>query len=181
MNKKCMTKNGVSFTIRQPRLDEAQKVVDFATFIFSVVDDTTLTSNGEFNMTVEQEEDFLRKMNEESDNSIVLIAELDGEIASLMGFHGYSKRKAKHSGVFGISVLPKYHDQGIGRMMIETLLEWAREHPIVERVELSVSTNNPRGIHLYRSLGFEQEGYKKRSMRLDSGEYVDTIDMVLFV
>ncbi len=181
MHIKDTTKTGKPFIIRKAIKSDAKNLVEFASLTFKTSDATTLTSNGEFNLTTEQEEEFIQKMNEDTDNCICMIAEQSGQIISLLGFHGHQKRKAKHTGEFGISVHPDLQDQGIGRKMIIALIDWARSHPIIERVELSVSTNNPRGIYLYESLGFEREGYKKKAMKLDTGEYTDVILMCLLV
>jgi Acetyltransferases, including N-acetylases of ribosomal proteins len=40
------------------------------------------------------------------------------------------------------------------------------------RLELTVMVHNERAIALYKKMGFEIEGTKKRSMRID-GQYVD--------
>ncbi len=177
------SKSGKVIIIRKAEKKDAQMMIDYTNMIFSdpASYSTTLTSSGEFNYTREMEEDFIHNMHEVSKNSIMILAFHNDELVSLLGFHGSNYRKARHSGFFGISVHPKMRNEGIGRLMISALLDWARKHPFIERVELSAFSHNENGLHLYRSLGFREEGRKIRAGRLDSGEYVDMILMNQFV
>ena len=52
---------------------------------------------------------------------------------------------------------------------------WADEHEIT-RLELTVMAHNERAQRLYLSRGFEIEGTKRNSMRVD-GAYVDELYM----
>jgi ribosomal protein S18 acetylase RimI-like enzyme len=67
--------------------------------------------------------------------------------------------------------------QKIGRRLIEATIEAARSIGL-EKIELSVHATNEPAIALYRSLGFEEEGRKKRGCLVD-GLYDDIILMAL--
>lgn len=180
MGTKYTSKKGKHITIRKAERKDAKELVDFANLVFDT-SDTTLTSSGEFQFTEEKEAEFIENMNVTSDNSIMLVAVHNESIVGMLGFHGSRFRKNKHTGVFGISVHPSMRNEGIGRILITVLLNWAKKHPIIERVELSAFSHNENGLHLYLSLGFEEEGRKKKGARLDDGTYVDMILMYQFV
>ncbi len=181
MNYRAETKSGKPYVIRKARRNDAAALLELVLSVFKTSDSTTLTNYEEFTLTVEEEEEFISDMNEKKDNCVLIIAEDgDGKLLGNLSFHGYSRKKAKHAGVFGMGILKEYQNQGIGRELLKVLLEWAKEHPIIERVELSVATNNPRGMHLYESVGFKQEGYKEKAMRLNNGEFVDVVLMYCF-
>jgi len=180
MNIIATSKTGKEIIIRRAEKKDAQEMIDYSNLIFES-SDTTLTSSGEFNYTLKMEEEFIHNMHEKSDNSIILLAFHDDKLISLLGFHGSSYRKSKHCGFFGISVHPELRNEGIGRIMISTLLDWAKAHTFLERVELTAFSHNHNGLNLYQSLGFKIEGRKIKAGKLDSGEYVDMILMAQFV
>ena len=62
--------------------------------------------------------------------------------------------------LFNISVAPDYQGRGIGRRLLNHMLELARSHP-VSSVFLEVRRSNNRAIDLYESTGFEQVGTRK--------------------
>lgn len=85
------------------------------------------------------------------------------------------------SGEFGITTRKGWRDKGVGRIIITELLYWAEKNPIIKKVCLGVFSNNKRAIHLYKSLGFEEEGCRKQHIRISEDEYLDDILMYKFV
>lgn len=83
------------------------------------------------------------------------------------------------SHVFRLTIVvhPGHTDRGVGRVLMDALLAWARTNDRLEKIELLVRATNARAIHLYQSCGFVEEGRLRRVMKLSSGEYVDDIAM----
>jgi RimJ/RimL family protein N-acetyltransferase len=69
---------------------------------------------------------------------------------------------------------------GIGRALIQALLDWAAGDPLIEKVTLAVFSTNEHAIALYQTMGFEVEGRCPGDMKIN-GEYVDSILMYRFV
>jgi putative acetyltransferase len=69
-----------------------------------------------------------------------------------------------------------YVNQGIGRALMERLLDLADNWLGLKRVELDVMADNAPAIHLYESLGFEREGIKRAAM-FRGGVFVDLLVM----
>ena len=86
----------------------------------------------------------------------------------------------RHVGVAAVGIAPAHQGLGAGRALMEALIAHARATGL-ERVELYVRTDNPRAIALYRSLGFEHEGTRRRFVRLPDGTYVDDHVMALLI
>ncbi len=82
---------------------------------------------------------------------------------------------ARHVGVLGMGLLPDYRGRGIGRRLLDELLE---RSPF-ERVELSVFADNTAAISLYEKAGFVHEGVKRRAVMLDES-YKDLVLMARF-
>jgi ribosomal protein S18 acetylase RimI-like enzyme len=70
-----------------------------------------------------------------------------------------------------IGVLQAFTGRRIGTRLFTALEIWARRHGI-ERLELTVRTDNERGTGLYKKMGFEIEGLKIRSLKV-KGTYVN--------
>lgn len=83
-----------------------------------------------------------------------------------------------HSGRLGMGVLDGWRGQGIGRRLMVTTLEKAKQIGL-ERVELEVFASNEPGIGLYKKAGFAIEGIWKKARKID-GCYEDVIQMALF-
>jgi ribosomal protein S18 acetylase RimI-like enzyme len=73
-------------------------------------------------------------------------------------------------------VLKKYWNRGIGRALIEYLIQWAQMGGIVKKIDLMVREDNHSAISLYKSAGFEVEGKIRRAMRID-GRFYDFLYM----
>ena len=72
---------------------------------------------------------------------------------------------------FVTGILQSHVGRGLGSKMFETLIEWATLSPL-HRLELTVMTHNAPAIALYQKFGFQIEGTKRHSLKVD-GIYVD--------
>ncbi len=174
-----ITKDNQSFFIREPEEADAEKVLLFAKMIFASTDQV-LTTPQDFNLTVEDESAWIKSIRD-NPSAKGLIAELDGEIVALLFFIPNTRIKNAHTGEFGISVHPSFQGVGIGRQLIEALLDWARKNIVIEKVTLQVFKTNHHAIKLYKSLGFKEEGRLIKAIKQLSGEYVDVIQMYIEV
>ena len=63
--------------------------------------------------------------------------------------------------VTNVATHPDHRRRGLGRLVLDALLEGARARNLVE-VTLEVREGNAPAIALYQSFGFEQVGYRPR-------------------
>lgn len=108
----------------------------------------------------------------------------DGSPGMILGeltFRNGNRRKVAHQGDFGISVHAEWRGRGIGRALIETLIEWATAHDTIEKIFLGALATNTRAIKLYRRLGFRKEAIRRDFFRLGPGQYVDDVIMSRWV
>ncbi|MBC7772484.1 MAG: GNAT family N-acetyltransferase [Pyrinomonadaceae bacterium] len=108
-------------------------------------------------------------------------ADPPGLILGELTFRNGSRRKVAHQGDFGISVHADWRGRGIGRVMIETLMEWAAAHDTIEKIFLGALSTNKRAIRLYRRLGFRKEAVRHSFFKLGPGQYVDDVMMSRWV
>src|SRR6266702_3996866 len=107
--------------------------------------------------------------------SVLFVADADGESIGSADCHGGRYAKTRHVGGIGIAIRDGWREVGLGRILMERILEWMRARGF-KKAELSVLGTNARARRLYESLGFENEGVSRRHVLL-RGAYVDEILM----
>jgi len=118
-----------------------------------------------------------KRVCEPPEGDYMLVATVDGEVVGHAGLHraGHSPRRA-HAMTLGIVIRQDWQGKGVGRTLMQALVELADGWLPVTRIELTVFVDNERAIALYRRFGFEIEGTHK-SYALRDGRYVDTYAM----
>jgi RimJ/RimL family protein N-acetyltransferase len=164
--------------IRIAEINDAQAMIDLAIDNFHN-SEYLLTIPEEFKVTVEQEEKWIRSFNDNPD-SLLLVAEIKGEIIGVLNFNNYPKQRFSHAGEMGMSVHHKYRGKGIGSRLLNELIDWAEKNEKIEKICLRVFTRNLPAIGLYKKFGFVQEGLEKKAAKLGNGEYWDNLIMSLF-
>lgn len=134
----------------------------------------------EFPQTDEQERKWVQD-HLDHPGQIVLLAEADRTIIGNVSFENGPHRRIAHRGSLGVAVVKEWRGRGVGRMLLETLLDWARANPLIEKVCLDVFATNQTAIRLYKSLGFVEEGLQSKDIKLGPERYVDTLAMCRFV
>jgi RimJ/RimL family protein N-acetyltransferase len=167
--------------LREARVEDAPRVIEFMTEMLNEPGLDLVFEEGEFQMSVEDEEKWIRE-HSERENSLILVAESveGGEMVGLLSCTGWQRRANRHCTMLGISIKKGWRDRGVGREMMQAAVDWARASGVVKRVELEVFERNARGRHLYESLGFVQEGVRRHAFRKD-GQWVDSVVMGLLI
>ncbi|MBI3892909.1 MAG: GNAT family N-acetyltransferase [Candidatus Wallbacteria bacterium] len=172
-------RKGESYVVRQATPADAAQVLAFIDRVCHEASEFLLMEPGEVYFTVDDETDYLTRLFY-ADNSLGLIAQRHGEIVGFLNFDGGQRRKVRHAGEFGMSVRQSHWGLGIGGSLIDLLIEWAAASHVVRKVNLRVFANNDRGMRLYRSRGFVEEGRLSRQIFHD-GRYLDEILMSRWV
>ncbi|MGG0509418.1 GNAT family protein [Priestia megaterium] len=60
-------------------------------------------------------------------------------------------------------------------------MEWSKEQKGLGKINLDVFSNNKRAIHLYKKLGFKEEGKQINQIKLKDGSHADIIFMALSI
>ncbi len=164
--------------IRKVNKSDAKALIDYLNVIGGESDFLTF-GVGEFDGSIEQEEEFIENA-QKSENSLFIIAEVDGKVIGNLNFSGGPRERNAHTGEFGVSVLKEYWGNHIGEELIKYLISWSKSSGIIKKINLRVRTDNTRGINLYRKLGFLEEGKIKREF-LINGEFYDSLLMGLLI
>jgi RimJ/RimL family protein N-acetyltransferase len=129
-----------------------------------------LLEPGERQITVEQERERVKSLLA-TDNSIVFLAENDGEPIGFLWANGGMFRRNHHTVHIVIGIRATHTNQGVGTRLFQACEVWARERG-QHRLELTVMTHNHLGIALYKKMGFQIEGTASDALRVE-GAYVD--------
>jgi RimJ/RimL family protein N-acetyltransferase len=134
----------------------------------------------EFNKTIEEYQEWIQKI-VEHERETMLVAELGGKVVGWIVFRSQERKRMHHTGSFAIMIQKDYRNQGVGKLLINELLHWAEEHPIIEKISLGTFSTNTRAIELYKKLGFVEEGRKVKEFKFNNDEYVDDVLMYKIV
>ena len=108
------------------------------------------------------------------------MATLNNEIIGILNVGASHKKRLKHIGEFGMSVLKEHWRKGVGKALLTYMLDWAKETGILRKINLKVSTKNESAIYLYKTFNFEIEGMIKRDLYVNN-EFGDTYQMGLLI
>ncbi|MGT2951295.1 GNAT family N-acetyltransferase [Streptococcus cuniculi] len=108
-----------------------------------------------------------------SPSQLHLLALCGDEVVGAVTVRASKQYRISHIGNIFIAVRKDYWGHGIGRILLEEVIEWARETGLMKRLELTVQVRNDRAVALYQKMGFEIEGTQKWGARTDEGEWLD--------
>ena len=129
---------------------------------------------GERDWTAERQREIFKMFLSLPTNMIFLALDTD-KIVGYAGAEGGRFRRVRHVISISVGVLKEYQGQGIGKRLMLTLEEWAKEHGI-HRIDCNTVVPNRGAQHLYEELGYQREGLRRHSVRID-GDFVDEIYM----
>ena len=174
--KEVKLKDGRTAVLRSAKPEDAADCLEYLR-VTAAETPFLLREPEENDMTIEMEEAFLRARLNDPD-SLMLIARIDGEYAGNCGLVSLGdKLRIRHRCSMGIALYQKFCDNGLGRIMIDTVVEVARKLGY-EQMELEVVEGNDRAKHVYESLGFTAYGVRPHSMKYKDGTYRDETLMV---
>lgn len=128
--------------------------------------------------TVEEQRQSIQTF-KKSTNRTIFVVEDNHQLVGYLLARGGSARKNCHSVYIVIAILQSHTGKGIGTLLFKKLEEWAHEKDI-HRLELGVMEPNVHALSLYKKMGFEIEG-KKRKVFYMNGAYIDEYMMAKFL
>lgn len=113
--------------------------------------------------------------------SSMLFVEVDGKLVGMIGSYRDEKTKLKHIlNIFSFYVSSEYRGLGIGKALLQKVIETAKKNPEIKKLQLGVVTSQEPANVLYRSLGFVQAGHMKYAIKVGD-IYFDEYHMELYL
>lgn len=169
-------KKGREVILRTAVESDAEKLIDYLK-ITAAETPFLIREPDEITLSIKQEQDFI-KSKKDSENELLLIAEIGGRHignCSLMSIGSY--KRYRHRCDIALALYKKYWGLGIGKAMLETVLDIA-EKAGYEQAELEVIADNKPAIALYEKIGFKIYGTFPDSMKYEDGSYLDAYWMM---
>ncbi|MGG1614651.1 GNAT family N-acetyltransferase [Paenibacillus sp. FSL K6-2441] len=155
--------------IREIRVDDAER---FLKLCLQLDQETKfmLYEPGERTTTAEEQRERIQSILSEV-GSTILVAEDQGQLVGYLAVFGGQANRTKHVGYIVVGITQAYSGKGIGTRLFQAAEAW-RAQTELTKFELTVMLPNERAVALYKKMGFEVEGVKRNSIRVD-GNYVD--------
>jgi putative acetyltransferase len=102
----------------------------------------------------------------------LLVATIAGEVVGNLGLHAPKSARRRHVGEIGMAVRDDRQRHGVGSALMTAAIELADRWLNLQRLELSVYTDNLAAMALYRKFGFAIEG-TCHAYAFRDGKYVD--------
>lgn len=120
-------------------------------------------------------EDWQKKMGN------MYFAEVDGKWVGMVGAYQEEKTKVRHIlNIVSVYVSPEYRGQGIGKVLLQYVIEQAKKNPEIKKLSLGVVTTQEPAQAMYKSLGFIVGGHLKYAVKVGE-EYFDEYLMELYL
>jgi RimJ/RimL family protein N-acetyltransferase len=158
--------------VRRAAPTDAEGLSELGDAVGSEPEGWLVTTNGWRNATDERR--YLRAIRR-FPHAAVFVAEDGGRIVGRLSIARDQHPASRHVADLGLMVAASHRRRGIGRALLRTAVEWARESD-VRKLELHVFPYNDAAIALYERFGFVKEGYRRAHYRRGD-EYVDAILM----
>ena len=176
--KNVILKNGTEICLKTSTKEDAQSIIDFYNFIGGETDFLSFGEN-EFPRGLKEEENSIDNSNNEV-NSIMLLAIVGKEIAGIITINSSQKPRIKHTGVLGIGIKKSFCGLGLGNILMDEVIEWAKNNGITKKITLITRVDNLNAIKLYENKGFKVEGiFEKDNLVKDI--YYDSLYMSLML
>lgn len=111
-----------------------------------------------------------RTCDDPSASQVVFGACVERALVGAVGVSFESREKTRHKAtLFGLYVTEGFRMLGMGRNLVDAVLEHARTRPETMLVQLSVTAGNQRAQRLYAACGFAPFGTEPMAVRVGDG------------
>ena len=160
--------------IREIAAEDAGELIDYLKRIGSETDNLTFGKEG-LPVTVEQEREYLQQVHD-AERSVYYGVWKDGMLTGEGSLSGLPRRMS-HCAELGLTVVKAEWNKGIGSLLLDKLIGYARRSGM-EMVILDVRSDNTGAIHLYEKYGFQHAGTTPAYFKIGN-EYFDMERMYL--
>ena len=100
-----------------------------------------------------------------------VICDDNGDMIAHIDLRSRDEPNTAHRALLGMGMDVKHRGKGIGSRLVKFVLDWAKQQPAIEWVDLQVMNNNVAGVKLYQKMGFELQGRYESMFCIDSEFY----------
>lgn len=169
------TKKGNEIVIRYPLSTDAQKMCNYINILSD--EQTFIRFQGE-KMSLEEETKYLEiQLKKIILNQVVLLLVFSNDKLIGQSDIVMQDKIEKHIGIFGITLAKDFRGEGIGKLLMNLVLNEAKKNiPQLQIIKLGVYANNELAIKIYKKAGFKEFGKLPKGILTPKG-YFDHIYM----
>ena len=157
--------------IREAEISDASEVIALLDQIGQESSFTSLDENG-LSISESEMQIFIDKQ-AQSENQITLLAFLNDELAGIINVTADQRPRVRHIGDIFLGIKKTFWGSGLGSILMEEAIEWAKTSGVIRRLQLTVQKRNLAAIHLHEKMGFITEGLQERGACIERGEFLD--------
>ncbi len=172
--KKYTLKTGQEIQVRSLKKEDAQGLIDLKLSYIKHTKSLPMYLD-EYKNKEEDEAQLIKKYNE-SGNSILIAATINGQLIGNLDLSGSARRKMGHTAMLGMGIHENWRNKGLGAALISAAIDWAADSSDLEIIWLDVYANNDLGFNLYKKMGFTILGTIKGFFK-EGNNYYDKIHM----
>lgn len=154
--KKHSLKSGEILMVRIPEEKDAESMISYLNKVGGESDNLLFGEN-EFHLTPEEEASYINKLHDLS-GTLMIIGIIGSDIVSIAQISSFTRKRIAHNAEIALSVKKEHWHKGIGYLMMEELLSFARSTKTIRNISLGVREDNLNAIKLYEKLGFQKTG-----------------------
>lgn len=158
--------------------EDAESILEYLKIVGEETENLTFGAEG-MRISIEEERDYIASLLD-STSSVMYVAKRGREIVGSASFSGMSRERLKHRGELAVSVKRAEWGKGIGSMLLDRIIDFAKNIAQAEIISLEVRSDNVRAIKLYEKYGFQKIGSFPGFLKIN-GEYVDFDLMNLYL
>lgn len=99
----------------------------------------------------------------------------DGEIVGHVNLKGGSMKTMLHRASLGIGIERPHRGKGLGQRLMQAAIEFARDEPMLDYIDLTYFEHNEPARALYDSCGFVEQGRVTDKFRIGNDTITDVI------
>ena len=169
------TRKGTEIIIRYPTINDVSLLLDFINEISQ--EQTYIRFQGEI-LSIDEETKYLKSFLDkiEKNRAVKLMVFHGNKMIGVSDIDMYDKIQS-HVGLFGIIIAKNYRGEGIGKLLMELVIDEAKKNiQELKMITLTCFANNPIGPPLYKKMGFVEHGFLPQGCK-HKGQLVDYIYM----
>ena len=167
----------IRMEIREAKLGDETDLVN----LFRVLDQETvfmLMEAGERKTTIEKQAEIIKEFSK-SNTRVLFVAREGEQIVGFLGGTSGSANRERYTIHIAMGVLTSYWSKSIGTQLLQTMFSWSTANHF-HRIELTVMEANKRAKSLYEKSGFDVEGVRKNSLKVN-GNFISEFYMAKLI
>lgn len=158
------------FEIRLVQKEDAKDMLEYLKKVGGETD-FLLFGNEGIPLSLKEEETLLERMNQSPYAKMYIVKDKDLIIGNA-SIHTSTKPRIQHKAELAISVLKSYWGKGVSKLLMNQVIDYAKNSGFIEMILLEVATTNSRAIKFYEFYGFKSYGVARNAVKMDQG-YLD--------